>query len=287
MIGVREREAVIDLTVAPVDAGRDQRRDIVRALMFAHGIDERGRRLPLAVDRAPVGLRSRRVVPTSDRLRDARVAAIYAQADLDDGQPNVRVIGRVSASSANERASRVTRRATGTVPGTRRATSGTDAGNTRAKATSSAASTGRFLTSGNAALAPQDLPFIAGQDVARSQADLRVVLRPVSMWGRRLTAMFWTFFIVGLLFLAVVMHATLAQRQGQLDDTHVQVERAERDHELLRIDVARLESPERITGIAARMGLVTPQKIRFVSPTGAMNDGSNDGSVDGTSGAAR
>lgn len=273
MIGVRERvatsELLIDLsenrpltrgsrnvrTASPrADQPGSDRQEIVRALMFANGFDERGRHLPLAFDRMPDQLRHPRHAP---RRGDARTAAIYAIADLDDGAPNVLVLG-----TAGRRTSAVPEAPA--LPVKEREVTGGRRRNARPDRSSSAAAAG--ATQGAAALALPE-PRRISAPVDDQRADLRVVPRPVSMWGRRLTAGFWTLFVVGLLFLAVIMHAALAQRQGQLDDTHVNVERAERDHELLRIEVAQLESPERITAIAARMGLVTPDRIRFVTPS--------------------
>ena len=97
------------------------------------------------------------------------------------------------------------------------------------------------------------------------------------MWGRRLTALFWSTFIFGVAFLAVVLHATLAERQATLDTIHVNLDRAERDHELLRVQVAKLESPDRVTALAALMGLVTPVKIRFVTPQVPVADSTGAG----------
>ena len=102
--------------------------------------------------------------------------------------------------------------------------------------------------------------------VDSARTDLRVVTGPMPRWGRRLTALLWSMFIFGVAFLAVVLHATLAERQATLDTIHVNLDRAERDHELLRVQVAKLESPDRVTALAAQMGLVTPEKIRFVTP---------------------
>ena len=54
-------------------------------------------------------------------------------------------------------------------------------------------------------------------------------------------------------FAAVAMHATLAQDQLVLDTNRVKVQQAERVNQHLRVEVAELESPERIeTGEALR-----------------------------------
>ena len=90
MIGVRDRTTFIDLTQqSQSGSAGDDRRGIARALLFANGIDERGRRLALVFDQPRGSGRASVVSKYSDR----RIEAIYASADLDDGAPNVRMIG--------------------------------------------------------------------------------------------------------------------------------------------------------------------------------------------------
>ena len=269
MIGVRDRAAVIDLTVERRStASGEDRQAINQALLFANGTDERGRRLALAFDGVPQRLRPE----TRARFQDRRMAAIYATADLDDGAPNVRLIGAsesVVRSAVHDDGPDDQRRS-------RRPDQGRGSGRDGSRRVE--ASVVHAVAGANALAAqphPDQRPVARPRPAAR--ADLRVVARPTSMWGRRLTAVFWSSFILGVLFLAVVLHATLAQRQGVLDDTHLQLERAERDHERLRVQVAELESPQRITALAARMGLVTPERIRFVTPQVPVSESTSAG----------
>ena len=270
MIGVRDRAAVIDLTVERRStASGEDRQAINQALLFANGTDERGRRLALAFDGVPQRLRPE----TRARFQDRRIAAIYATADLDDGAPNVRLIGAsepvVRSAVQDDWQPDDQRRS-------RRPDQGRGSGRDGSRRVE--ASVVHAVAGANALAAqphPDQRPVARPRPAAR--ADLRVVARPTSMWGRRLTAVVWSSFILGVLFLAVVLHATLAQRQGVLDDTHLQLERAERDHERLRVQVAELESPQRITALAARMGLVTPERIRFVTPQVPVSESTSAG----------
>ena len=66
-------------------------------------------------------------------------------------------------------------------------------------------------------------------------------------------------------FAAVVLHANLAQGQVRLDNLQRSVTAAEKERTLLRATVAGLESPERIVAAGARLGLVAPNHVKFVS----------------------
>lgn len=287
MIGVRDRTTFIDLTQqSQSGSAGDDRRGIARALLFANGIDERGRRLALVFDQPRGSGRASVVCKYSDR----RIEAIYASADLDDGAPNVRMIGPSSIHATSPaRVVNTDESSRGDAPrvlSPRRAADG-DAGGKRAVA--SRRSSARPGPSGGSGPSPVVIgatalavqinldPRAEAASAVSARTDLRVVARPTPMWGRRLTALFWSTFIFGVAFLAVVLHATLAERQATLDTIHVNLDRAERDHELLRVQVAKLESPDRVTALAARMGLVTPVKIRFVTPQVPVADSTGAG----------
>ncbi len=272
MIGVRDRTTLIDRTQQYRSGSGDDRRAISRALLFANGTDERGRRLPLVFDQPRGSGRA----STPPKYSDRRIQGIYAIADLDDGAPNVRLIGPRSNGTAPPscvvRTGDASRADTPRSVSSRRVGNGGDGGEIGKRAVASRRSSGgrgpTHAVIGATALA-LSMDLEAHSDATTEVAartDLRVVSRPTPMWGRRLTAFLWSMFIFGVAFLAVVLHATLAERQAALDTIHVNLERAERDHELLRVQVAKLESPDRVTALAARMGLVTPDKIRFVTP---------------------
>ena len=72
----------------------------------------------------------------------------------------------------------------------------------------------------------------------------------------------------GLALLGVVAaHVTLAQNQMQLERLRSDVAVEQQDHEQLRLDVARLESPERIVAEATgRLGMTRPSDVQYVVP---------------------
>ena len=69
-------------------------------------------------------------------------------------------------------------------------------------------------------------------------------------------------------FAAVAMHATLAQDQLVLDTGRTQVERAERVNQHLRVEVAELESPERVVAVAVNLGMRSPDEVTFMPASG-------------------
>ena len=69
-------------------------------------------------------------------------------------------------------------------------------------------------------------------------------------------------------FAAVAMHATLAQDQLVLDTNRVKVQQAERINQHLRVEVAELESPDRIVAVAASLGMKSPDEVTFMPAAG-------------------
>ena len=69
-------------------------------------------------------------------------------------------------------------------------------------------------------------------------------------------------------FAAVAMHATLAKDQLVLDKGRTSVQQAERANQQLRVQVAELESPERIVAVAASLGMKSPDEVTFMPAAG-------------------
>lgn len=84
-------------------------------------------------------------------------------------------------------------------------------------------------------------------------------------------------FVIG--FAAVAMHATLAQDQLVLDQDRLRVQQAERANQHLRVEVAELESPERIVAVAASLGMKSPDEVTFMPAVGTGADATADGGV--------
>ena len=194
---------------------------------------------------------------------------------------------RAMASSASARPAPTRTVPTRTVP-TQRTTSAGSTGAPRAVAelTRGAGSAGpqlrrgqAFSSVGAAALAPsprrravEDLKVRAAEEAKnRAPSRLRVVARAPRN-RRRLFGMLvvcvLTVMTVVIGFAAVAMHATLAQDQLVLDTGRTRVQRAERVNQHLRVEVAELESPERVVAVAASLGMSSPDEVTFMPASG-------------------
>ena len=70
--------------------------------------------------------------------------------------------------------------------------------------------------------------------------------------------------IVGVAFGAIAMHSQLASRQLRLNALRVDIDAAERDHQMLRLEVAELDTPEQVVSAAYRLGLVGASEVEFL-----------------------
>ncbi len=78
------------------------------------------------------------------------------------------------------------------------------------------------------------------------------------------------------LFLNAVCHTVLVSGQQQLDSLNREVEASQQRNQRLRLEVAGLESPNRIVAAASRAGMVVPDQTHWLS---ARPDGSAIGST--------
>lgn len=88
-------------------------------------------------------------------------------------------------------------------------------------------------------------------------------------WRLRLTPVAGVGFIVLLfaaLFAVAVSHALLIESQARLDRLEEGVAREQARYERLRVDVAELESPDRILGDARALGMVPAEDVRWLTP---------------------
>jgi cell division protein FtsL len=89
------------------------------------------------------------------------------------------------------------------------------------------------------------------------------------------------------LFGVAVSHALLIERQSHLDRLDEEVADEQARYEELRLDVAELESPERILADAAELGMVPPSETVWLTPDqAAAGDGSAE-TTDGAEGASQ
>ena len=103
----------------------------------------------------------------------------------------------------------------------------------------------------------------------------RAPLRVVPKQRRRLRTG-PTMFLGGLItfviaFALVVAQAMLVQGQQQLDDLDARISEATRHQQELRLQVAELESPDRIVETATNdLGMVPPAGVTYLTPSGAV-----------------
>jgi cell division protein FtsL len=75
------------------------------------------------------------------------------------------------------------------------------------------------------------------------------------------------------LFGLVAAHVILTQGQLQIDRMTARAADEEARHERLRLQVARLEAPERVVAVAqSRLGMVPPPGVTYLSPHGVATD---------------
>lgn len=105
------------------------------------------------------------------------------------------------------------------------------------------------------------------------RAPLRVVrpeerkaARRASRRARALAAVTVLIVAAGL-FGVVALHVVLTQNQFRLDDVRQQATAEQAKYERLRLEVAELQSPQRIVDTAQqRLGMVTPPDVRYLTP---------------------
>jgi cell division protein FtsL len=69
------------------------------------------------------------------------------------------------------------------------------------------------------------------------------------------------------LFGVVVFHVLLTQNQFRLDKLQEESLDRQAEYDRLRLQVAELESPDRIVASAQQLGMVTPPKVTYLAPT--------------------
>ena len=70
-----------------------------------------------------------------------------------------------------------------------------------------------------------------------------------------------------VLFGVVVFHVLLTQNQFRLDKLQEESIDRQAEYDRLRLQVAELESPDRIVAAAHDLGMVTPPKVTYLAPT--------------------
>jgi cell division protein FtsL len=120
--------------------------------------------------------------------------------------------------------------------------------------------------------APRRLPIRS--PVPRREQPPRPTLRVVDEANRRPRYALWTVVAVGaifaLFFALVMFHTLLLKNQRRLDQLDVQVRNEQATYQQLRLQVAQLQSPERILDVAtSKLGLVPSNGTTYLTPSGA------------------
>jgi cell division protein FtsL len=75
--------------------------------------------------------------------------------------------------------------------------------------------------------------------------------------------------LVVAIFGVVAAHVALTQRQFQLEQLEREAAAAEAQYERLRLEVAQLESPDRVVAAAQALGMVPPASVTYLASTRA------------------
>lgn len=120
---------------------------------------------------------------------------------------------------------------------------------------------------------PEPQPRPSSGHQRRPSPNLRVIestpaARAASVSRARLAVIAGIALIVISLFGAVVAHVVLAQDQFQLEQLQRDSATRQAEYDRLRLQVAELESPQRIVATAQeRLGMVVPAGVTYLAPT--------------------
>lgn len=128
-----------------------------------------------------------------------------------------------------------------------------------------------YATRGGAALAPAPLrrgaPAPAPQPAVRPR-HLRVVA-PTERVRRRLTpatGVALTALLFATLFAIATAHTLLVQNQARLDRIDAELGTEQARYQVLRKEVAEMESPARVVAAAEELGMVAPDDLVYLQP---------------------
>jgi hypothetical protein len=107
---------------------------------------------------------------------------------------------------------------------------------------------------------------------ARHARHLEVVAPPAPRWQLRTGPTFalGVFLAFAIAFAVVACQVVLLQGQQRLDEVDAGIATETDRYQQLRLEVAELEAPARIVAEAARLGMVPPPEVTYLTPTGAV-----------------
>ena len=103
-----------------------------------------------------------------------------------------------------------------------------------------------------------DLRVLRPEETA-TDADRARLVRQLALAATALVAL--------CIFGIVVCHVMLTQNQFRLDKMQEESLERQAEYDRLRLQVAELESPDRIVAVAQAEGMVTPPKVTYLTPT--------------------
>ena len=103
-----------------------------------------------------------------------------------------------------------------------------------------------------------ELRVLRPEDAA-TEADRAQLVRRLAIAAIALVAL--------CIFGIVVFHVLLTQNQFRLDKMQEESLEHQAEYDRLRLQVAELESPDRIVAAAHTVGMVTPPKVTYLTPT--------------------
>lgn len=81
----------------------------------------------------------------------------------------------------------------------------------------------------------------------------------------------FTALVIFVFFALIYSRTTLSDSAFRLEEVESQITQEEVLYQQLRLEVARLQSPERIVPLAEQVGLVLPSQVRTVEAAGVNN----------------
>jgi cell division protein FtsL len=122
------------------------------------------------------------------------------------------------------------------------------------------------------AIRPASVPAPHAKPGPRHARHLEVVAPPQREWKLRTgpTVALGACIAFVIAFAVVACQVLLVQGQQRLDAVNQEIAQQTDRYGELRLEVAELESPERIVAAATQLGMVPPPEVTYLTPTGAV-----------------
>jgi len=104
--------------------------------------------------------------------------------------------------------------------------------------------------------------------VSQTDGRLRVIAGRRSVRPRLGTWVLFTALAIALFFALILSRVALDKPALELNDLSKQIEAEQVQYQQLRLEVARLQAPERIVPLAEELGLTYPDEVRVVVADG-------------------